>query len=212
MAVQTESIVRPRHELSVGHIEAIYSQAQEQLVQEFYRAQGDSNVPTVVRNLLPSDLNESNNIWAETVTASGSSYQDSQVAGQNIPDDKAIVMFGLIDTSDPQAVTQLRISSGQGVRAIWELSSIIGSNPNISGGNTIRLSSDGGRISPFISLLSSESSNAPIPRFTHAELVRSTSLKVGNKSSSRIWIKPMSPTKSRLITRSRRTTLRRHNC
>ena len=134
MAVQTESIVRPRHELSVGHIEAIYSQAQEQLVQEFYRAQGDSNVPTVVRNLLPSDLNESNNIWAETVTASGSAYQDSQVAGQNIPDDKAIVMFGLIDTSDPQAVTQLRISSGQGVRAIWDLSSIIGSNPNISGG------------------------------------------------------------------------------
>jgi hypothetical protein len=134
MAVQTESIVRPRHELSVGHIEAIYTQAQDQLVNEFYRAQGDPNVPTIVRNLLPSDLNESNNIWAETVTATGSAYQDSQVAGQNIPDDTAIVMFGLIDTSDPQAVTQLRISSGQGVRAIWDLFPIIGSDPNLSGG------------------------------------------------------------------------------
>lgn len=134
MAVQTESIVRPRHELSVGHIEAIWVQAQNQLVQEFYRAQGDANVPTVVRNLLPSDLNESNNIWAETVTATGSAYQDTQIAGQNIPDDTAICLFGLVDTSDPQAVTQLRITSGQGVRAIWDLFPIIGSSPTITGG------------------------------------------------------------------------------
>ena len=134
MAVQTESIVRPRHELSVGHIEAIWSQAQDQLVQEFYRAQGDANVPTIVRNLLPSDLNESNNIWAETVTATGSAYQDTQIAGQNIPDDTAICLFGLVDTSDPQAVTQLRITSGQGVRAIWDLFPIIGSSPTITGG------------------------------------------------------------------------------
>ena len=132
MPLLTESVVRPANQLHVGHIEDIYNEAREAVYSAHLQAMGgDGNY--IVRQLLPSDLNESNEVWAETVTASGSAYQNSAVADQTIPDDTTVCMYGLIDTSDPQAVTQLRVTSGQGVRAIWDLFPIIGSNPSISG-------------------------------------------------------------------------------
>ena len=132
MPLLTESVVRPANQLHVGHIEDIYNEAREAVYSAHLQAMGgDGNY--IVRQLLPSDLNESNEVWAETVTASGSAYQNSAVADQIIPDDTTVCMYGLIDTSDPQAVTQLRVTSGQGVRAIWDLFPIIGSNPSISG-------------------------------------------------------------------------------
>ena len=131
MPLVTESVVRPANQLHVGHIEDIYNEAREAVYSAHLQAMGgDGNY--IVRQLLPSDLNESNEVWAETVTASGSAYQNSAVAYQIIPDDTTVCMYGLIDTSDPQAVTQLRVTSGQGVRAIWDLFPIIGSTPSIS--------------------------------------------------------------------------------
>jgi len=132
MPLMTESVVRPANQLHIGHIEDIYNHAREALYSAHVSAQGgDGNY--IIRQLLPTDLNESNEVWAETVTAAGSSYQDSQIAGQNVPDGKTVCLYGLIDTSDPQAVTQLRVTSGQGVRAIWDLFPIIGSSHQISG-------------------------------------------------------------------------------
>ena len=137
MPLLTESVVRPASQLHIGHIEDIYNNAREAVYAAHVQAMGgDGNY--IVRQLLPSDLNESNEVWAETVTATGSAYQDSQIANQIIPDDTTVCLYGLIDTSDPQAVTQLRVSSGQGVRAIWDLFPIIGSNHNIDGGIVCR--------------------------------------------------------------------------
>jgi len=132
MPLLTESVVRPANQLHVGHIEDIYNQAREATYAAHVNAMGgDGNY--IVRQLLPSDLNETNEVWAETVTASGSAYQSSQIADQVIPDDTTVCLYGLIDTSDPQAVTQLRVTTGQGVRAIWDLFPIIGSDPGKSG-------------------------------------------------------------------------------
>ena len=132
MPLLTESVVRPANQLGIAHIDDIYNNAREAIYAAHISAMGGEG-NYIVRQLLPSDLNESNEVWAETVTASGSSYQDSQIAGQTIPDDTTVCLYGLIDTSDPQAVTQLRITSGQGVRAIWDLFPIIGSDPTVSG-------------------------------------------------------------------------------
>ena len=132
MPLITESVVRPANQLDVGVIEDIYNGAREALYAAHIDVMGGDN-NYIVRQLLPSDLNESNEVWAETVTASGSSYQDSQVASQTIPDDSSVCLYGLVDTSDPQAVTQIRVTSGQSVRAVWDLFPIIGSNPSISG-------------------------------------------------------------------------------
>lgn len=132
MPLMTESVVRPANQLHIGHIEDIYNQAREALYSAHVSAMGGEG-SYIIRQLLPSDLNESNEVWAETVSNTGSAYQDSQIAGQNVKDDKTVCLYGLIDTSDPQAVTQVRVTSGQGVRAIWDLFPIIGADPAVSG-------------------------------------------------------------------------------
>jgi hypothetical protein len=137
MPLTTESVVRPANQLSIDHIDDLYNNAREALYSSHVRAMGGEG-NYVIRQLLPSDLNESNEVWAETVTASGSSYQNSQIAGQTIPDDTSVCLYGLIDTSDPQPITQVRITSGQGVRAIWDLFPIIGSDLTVSGDITHR--------------------------------------------------------------------------
>jgi hypothetical protein len=143
MPLVTESIVRPADQMSDGHIEDIYNATREALLASHVRSMGtDGNY--VIRATVPYDLGESGgtagpgstgNIWAETITTSGTAgFQDSKIASQNIPDDTSVALYGLVDSTDGgQNVSQIRITTGQGVRAIWDLFPIIGSDPSVSG-------------------------------------------------------------------------------
>jgi len=144
MPLITESIVRPADQMSDGHIEDIYNATREALYASHVRSQGtDGNY--LIRATVPYDLGEdggtgigpanNGNIWAEQVTASGTqAFQDSKIANQNVPDNTSVALYGLVDTSEGgQIVQALRITTGQGVRAIWDLFPIIGSDPSVSG-------------------------------------------------------------------------------
>jgi len=141
MPLITESVVRPADQMSDGHIEDIYNATREALYASHVRSQGaDGNF--IIRATVPADLGEATtgpasttNTWAETVTASGTAgFQDSKIASQNIPDNTSVALYGLVDSSDGgQHVSQIRITTGQGVRAIWDLFPIIGADPSVSG-------------------------------------------------------------------------------
>ena len=141
MPLTTESVLRPADQMSDAHIEDIYNVAREALYASHVISQGgDDNY--IIRALVPADLGEattgpsaSANTWAETISASGTAgFQDSKIATQNIPDNTSVILYGLVDTTDGgQNVSQIRITTGQGVRAIWDLFPIIGSDPSVSG-------------------------------------------------------------------------------
>ena len=141
MPLITESVVRPADQMSDGHIEDIYNATREALYASHVRSQGtDGNY--LIRATVPADLGEattgpaaSANTWAETITASGTAaFQNSKIANQNVPDNTSVAIYGLVDSTDGgQHVSQIRITTGQGVRAIWDLFPIIGSDPSVSG-------------------------------------------------------------------------------
>ena len=143
MPLTTESVVRPADQMSDAHIEDIYNTARETLLVAHIHSMGtDGNY--LVRATVPYDLGESGgtagpastaNVWAETVTASGTAgFQDSKIADQTVPDNTSVCLYGLVDTTDGgQSVSQIRITTGQGVRAIWDLFPIIGTDPSVSG-------------------------------------------------------------------------------
>jgi len=141
MPLITESVVRPADQISDSAIEDIYNGAREALYAAHINAQGgDGNY--LIRALCPADLGEATtgpssttNVWAETISASGTAgFQDSKIASQNIPDNTTVIIYGVVDSTEMgQNVSQIRITSGQGVRAIWDLFPIIGSDPNVSG-------------------------------------------------------------------------------
>jgi hypothetical protein len=141
MPLITESVVRPADQISDGHIEDIYNATREALYASHVRSQGtDGNY--LIRATVPADLGEattgpaaSANTWAETISASGTAaFQDSKIASQNVPDNTSVALYGFVDSTDGgQHVSQIRITTGQGVRAIWDLFPIIGSDPSVSG-------------------------------------------------------------------------------
>jgi hypothetical protein len=146
MPLLSESVVRPADQISDQQIEDIYNTTREALYASHIRSMGtDGNY--LIRALVPADLGEATtgpssttNIWAETVTTSGTAgFQDSKITGQNVPDDTSVALYGFVDsTVGGQSVSQIRITTGQGVRAIWDLFPIIGSDPDISGSTRCR--------------------------------------------------------------------------
>ena len=146
MPLVTESVVRPADQISDQQIEDIYNSTREALYASHIRSMGtDGNY--LIRALVPAELGEATpgpaataNTWAETVTTSGTAgFQDSKIADQNTPDDTSVAIYGLVDsTVGGQNVSQIRITTGQGVRAIWDLFPIIGSDPDISGSTRCR--------------------------------------------------------------------------
>ena len=146
MPLTQESVVRPADQISDQQIEDIYNTTREALYASHIRSMGtDGNY--LIRALVPADLGEATtgpssttNIWAETVTTSGTAgFQDSKIASQNVPDDTSVALYGFVDsTVGGQNVSQIRITSGQGIRAIWDLFPIIGSDPDISGSTRCR--------------------------------------------------------------------------
>ena len=141
MPLVTESVVRPADQISDQQIEDIYNSTREALYASHIRSMGtDGNY--LIRALVPADLGEATtgpaataNTWAETVTTSGTAgFQDSKIADHNTPDDTSVALYGLVDSTDGgQNVSQIRITSGQGIRAVWDLFPIIGSDPAVSG-------------------------------------------------------------------------------
>ena len=141
MPLITESVVRPADQMSDGHIEDIYNATREAVYASHVRSQGtDGNY--LIRATVPADLGEattgpaaSANTWAETISASGTAaFQGSKIASQNVPDNTSVALYGFVDSTDGgQHVSQIRITTGQGVRAIWDLFPIIGSDPSVSG-------------------------------------------------------------------------------
>jgi hypothetical protein len=141
MPLITESVVRPADQISDGQIEDIYNATREALYASHVRSQGgDGNF--IIRATVPADLGEATtgpasttNVWAETITTSGTAgFQDTKIASQNVPDNTSVALYGFVDSTDGgQNVSQIRITTGQGVRAIWDLFPIIGSDPSVSG-------------------------------------------------------------------------------
>lgn len=124
MPLQTVSVLRPLLHLPVSEVQRLYEVSQAQLEQAAYDSLG-SDTPLVIRGLRPSDLGETNDIWSETITATANAYQSSQVANQTVPDNTVVCLFGVHDLSEHQMVTAVRVRSGQGVRAEWDLFPLI---------------------------------------------------------------------------------------
>jgi hypothetical protein len=128
MTIKMESITLPAWSLTKEERLSLYITAKGRLIQEAQSRLHKGDL--IVRALRPTDLGETNDVWAETVTATGNAWEASQIADQQIPDEVMVCLYGLIDTSDPQAVTGVRITAGAGLRAEWDMFPIIGSDPH----------------------------------------------------------------------------------
>ena len=127
--VSVASILTPEYLLTRETVEGIIFSALEELGQvarEESKAQ-----PLAMRDLAPADLGFPNQAWNEQTGTTTSAYEASQISADTMADDTWVVIWGLMDNSDNQVASLLRMDIG-GARVVqWELNRLWSSgNPS----------------------------------------------------------------------------------
>lgn len=121
--VATRSILVPIHLIPVDKIDSIRETARAKL--EEIAARDFPNDILVTRDLMPTDLGLTNEVWYETTGATANRYEDSAIADKAIADNVFVCIWGVTDLSDEPAVSALRITVGSSKIAIWNLDKMI---------------------------------------------------------------------------------------
>ena len=124
MPLTTQSVLRSGLYMDPVLVEDLIHLTIDQVGAKYQQDVGDEE--WIIRDLKPSDLGETNEVWAETITAAGNAYQNSQISSQSTADMKVIGIYGVLDLSYHQWVSAIRITGGAAVRAEWSLFPFLG--------------------------------------------------------------------------------------
>jgi hypothetical protein len=108
----------PSQEISLlikNHIEATEVRARKDL----------PTARLVTRDLMPSDVGLSSEIWYETTGSSRNTWEDSDIASKSIADDTYVCIWGVTILSEDPAVSAIRIVVGDARKAQWTLDKIL---------------------------------------------------------------------------------------
>jgi hypothetical protein len=104
----------PLEELStirVAALNTLIAEAQTQL----------PGLTLVVRDLMPSVLGLSNEVWYETTGSSANTWENSSIASKTIADQTFVCIWGITILGDEPSVSALRFTIGHAKVAMWNL-------------------------------------------------------------------------------------------
>jgi len=78
-----------------------------------------------VRDLLPSDLGLTNDVWYETTGSSANTWEDSDIADKEIADNTFVCIWGVTILSNEPSVSALKVKISNAVKAIWSLDKLV---------------------------------------------------------------------------------------
>lgn len=119
MAVLTKSVLVPAIFLLPDEVR----RARELAIQETVRVaeEGLRGADVTVRDMLPSDLGETNEIWADQTGTTANAWENTHIASQSIANERFVGVYGLVNTSQDSRVVALRFTIGSALRAQWSL-------------------------------------------------------------------------------------------
>ena len=121
----TESVLRSARLLSDEEIRKRYRFTVEQTVKAARETLGPG-VKITTRDLLATDLAETNNIWSGQTGSTASAFENSIIANQAIANEAFVGLYGVLNLSTVNSVSHNRITVGGKKVAQWSLFQIIG--------------------------------------------------------------------------------------
>jgi len=79
-----------------------------------------------VRDLMPSDIGLTNEVWYERTGATKNTWENSAIATKKIADGRWICIWGVTDNSEVPSVSALRFDAGGSKVAMWHLDKLNG--------------------------------------------------------------------------------------
>jgi len=79
-----------------------------------------------VRDLMPSDIGLTSEVWYERTGATKNTWENSAIASKKIADGRWICIWGVTDNSEVPSVAALRFAAGGSKVAMWHLDKLNG--------------------------------------------------------------------------------------
>ena len=134
----TESVILPALFLSRENIRRLYVEARDRTVAEARAAMGAS-VRLIVRGMLPSDIGETNEQWADQTATTTNAYENTIIATQSVADQRFLGIYGLVYYGQ-QVVRAIRWTVKSRLMAHWDLSAIISDDTRLDARTAYALS------------------------------------------------------------------------
>jgi len=118
--VQIESVLVALHLLTAERIQDLRDGFTMKTIDEAIRAKGGrKNLD--VRDLMPSDIGLTNEVWYERTGSSDNTWENSAIASKSIGKERWICIWGITDNSEVPSVSALRFDVGGSKVALWHL-------------------------------------------------------------------------------------------
>ena len=134
----TESVIRPAALLTRDAVRAIYEDCRNKTLVAARQSLGPA-VRLIVRSMLPSDLGETDNIWADQTSGTSSAYENSIINNQVIANERFVGVYGAV-YSGTQAVSVVRFTVKARILAYWDFSCIISGDERLESRTAYTLS------------------------------------------------------------------------
>ncbi len=125
MSVAINSILVPITTVPTSKIDSIREAVIAKLIElamEALKLPDDGKL--ITRDLEPSDLGLTNEVWYETTGATANTWENSDIASKTIADERLVAITGVVDASEGTPVSALRFTVGSSKVAQWNLDRI----------------------------------------------------------------------------------------
>jgi len=123
--VQIKSVLVPLHLIPPETIKDLRDGYIKLAVEEAIRGtKGKRSLD--IRDLFPSDIGLTNEVWYERTGSSDNTWENSAIATKTISDGRWICIWGVTDNSEVPSVSALRFNVGGSKVAMWHLDKLNG--------------------------------------------------------------------------------------
>lgn len=129
--LKLQSVLNPIRNMAPERVDSLEEAALTKLQEIAERDLGDDK-SLVIRDLIPSDLGLTYEVWFETTGATANTWENSDIADKTVADERFIVIWGIIDASETIAVSAIRFTVGGSQVAKWSLDKLA-MDPNRQG-------------------------------------------------------------------------------
>lgn len=127
-----QSVLTPIRNMAPERLDSLQQGALARLLEIAEKDLKGPEKRLIQRDLMPSDLGLTNEVWDETTGGTANTFENSDIASKTIADQRFIVIWGLIDASETISVSALRFTIGSSKVALWNLDKLA-EDPNRQG-------------------------------------------------------------------------------
>lgn len=127
-----QSVLTPIRNMAPERLDGLQQLALDKLLEIAEKELKGTEKRFIQRDLMPTDLGLTNEVWDETTGDTANDWEDSDIASKTIADQRFIVIWGVIDASQTISVSALRFTVGSSKVAEWNLDKLA-QDPNHQG-------------------------------------------------------------------------------